>query len=278
MRIRNDGSGFSGSGGGGSRSDSFRKGRKPGQKVHGKLVKWISDDRAWVLIDGHHLLAQLQSRPQVGARLTFIIQQLRPDIVLKEVFEATGVGPGALNMAGDFETARTLFENALRPNAAHVANAPAEARMDAFFSMLTSDSSLRATYLDAVNCSETINSQFGGDSAGKILYQPWLAPTARRQLTRVRHKMSSQQPTGLVEVSVECETNSLGLVRTELLFKAPSAGYRVKIQRPSLAADLKKVLLALSFGLPCIDVECLGVAKLPQGEHGGILAEFMFTR
>jgi hypothetical protein len=278
MRIRNDGSGFFGSGGGGSRSDSFRKGRKPGQKVHGKLVKWISDDRAWVLIDGHHLLAQLQSRPQVGAHLTFIIQQLHPDIVLKEVFEASGAGPGALTMAGDFETARTLFENALRTNAATIANAPAEARMDSFFSLLTSDSTLRATYLDAVNCLKTINSQFGGDSSGEIMYQPWLAPNARRQLTRVRHKLSSHQSTGLVEVSVECETKPLGLVRTELLFKAPSAGYRLKIQRPSLAAALKETLLALPFCLPGIDVECLGVAKLPQGEHGGILAEFMFAR
>jgi hypothetical protein len=110
------------------------------------------------------------------------------------------------------------------------------------------------------------------------VYQPGLTPAARRQLTRVRQTLPAQQPAGLIEVSVECETRSLGLVRTELLFKTPSAGYRVRIQHPSPAADLKKSLLALTFGLPGIEVECLGVAKLPRGEHGGILAELMFAR
>ncbi len=55
MRIRNSGSGFSGFSSD-SRSSSFRQGRRPGQKVRGKLLKWVSEDMAWVEIEGHKLV------------------------------------------------------------------------------------------------------------------------------------------------------------------------------------------------------------------------------
>ena len=113
MRIRNSGAGFRGFGGK-SRSDSFKQKHKLGGKIKGKLLKWVSDDMAWVSIDGDKLLAQLHSAHKEGASLTFIIKQLTPDIILKEVFEFSSGSANALDLANNFNTARTLFENRFR--------------------------------------------------------------------------------------------------------------------------------------------------------------------
>lgn len=277
MRIRDGGSGFAGSGGGGgSRSDQFRQGRRPGQKVRGKLVKWVSEGMAWILIDGHSLLAQLQSRPPEGSFLTFIIKQLTPEIVLKEIFDRGGAVAGGLAAASAFETARTLFENRFRPHGPTLAASDTASRLPSFLALLAGETALFTAYLDALDCTDGINTLFASQRTGRIAYQPWLTPLCRRQLTRTQHPDAATGQ-GLVEVVVECEAGPLGLVRVEFLHKTAATGYRVKIQRPSRVQDLKAFLHS-RLHLPETGIECHGVGKLPQNEHGGILAEFIFTR
>lgn len=273
MRIRGGGSGFAGFGDGENRSDQFRQGRRPGQKVRGKLVRWVSDGMAWILIDGHHLLAQLQSRPPEGSVLTFIIKQLSPEIVLKEIFGGSGTVPDGLAAASAFETARTIFENRFRPLGPALANADTASRLPRFIELLAGEPSLCAAYLDASDCAQGINALLGSGRTGRIAYQPWLTPLCRRQLTRMPHP-ETVTGQGLAEVVVECEAGPLGLVRVEFLHKGTATGYRVKVQRPARAHELKTFLLSR---MPDAGIECLGVGKIPQSEHGGILAGLLFS-
>lgn len=271
MRIRNSGSGFSGFGKD-SRSSSFRKGRRPGQKVLGKLLKWVSDDMAWVEIDGQKLLAKLQSSPPVGAHLTFIIKQLVPEIVLKEVFDSGATSVATLETAASFETSRTLFESRFRQYASPLSSLPGEQRPEAFVSLLGQDRKLLAAYMDVLNCARAITRQYGRAKGHTLLYQPWLFPEARRLATIFRSADDSGN-SHLMAAIVEFETPGFGMARIEFLHKDTRTGYRLKLQHPDKGGPLKRYLDSRS-----TTAQCLGTEKLRQLEHGGILAELLFSK
>ena len=278
MRIRGSDSGSFDSGGGGSRSNSFRQGRRPGQKVRGTLLKWISEDRAWVSIDGHELLAQLHSSPRAGAQLTFIIRQLTPEIILKEVFESGAAESSTLAMASSFETARTLFENQLRHHVRALSAQPWAKRLDAFVSLLASDKPFLSAFLDATACLETLSRHIDRPPTQRLLHQPWLMPEGRRHITLLRHATAASGSSLLTETIVECELESFGMIRVEFLHRKPDTGYRLKVQQMAKAKELKHYLTTRHHPELLGTVECLGISKLPQSGHGGILAELMFTR
>ncbi|MFH1913084.1 MAG: hypothetical protein ABIK45_02255 [Pseudomonadota bacterium] len=278
MRVRDNGSGpFDFGGGNERRSTQFRRGRHPGQKVRGTLVKWVSESMAWVLIDGHHLLAQLQTRPPEGAQLLFLITRLEPDIVLRELAGVPGTGNpvgDGLAAAKSFETARTLFENRLRQHTTDLTAKSPLLRPARFITLLTKEPALFAAYTDALVCAGRIN-LLAGPSSGLVAYQPWLAPRSRRQLTCARHVGASAND--LTEIIVECETHALGLVRIEFLHKGESVGYKVKVQRPARGESLKRLLRDTVPATAGIQAQCLGVTKLPANEHGGLLAALLFS-
>ena len=274
MRIRNSGSGFSGFRGD-SRSSAFRQGRRPGQKVRGKLLKWVSEDMAWVDIEGHKLLAKLQSRPPIGTLLTFVIKQLRPEIVLKEIYGASPVVATALELASSFEAARALFENKFRPYAPDLSDAPPDNRLTAFISHLGNDRKLMAAYMDVLNCAHGITHQFGSAKGHVLLYQPWLIPEGRRVATIIRSSPDSGD-SRLTAVLVEFEAPPFGLGRVEFLHKDGETGYRLKLQHPDRKAALETYLSRKTRLTG--DSRCLGIGKLRQKEHGGILAELLFAQ
>ena len=274
MRIRGSGSGSSGGfGGGRGRSSNFRQGRKVGQKVRGRVIQRVSADMAWVEIDGIRLLAQLQSPPREGTLLTFVIQQLTPEIILRELFEPRAAATGRLETAAAFEAARTLFENKLRPFVPALARIAAPLRARAFTALLGDQPKLLMNYLDTLSCARVIASEFP-NGGRRLLYQPWLAPEARRQATIV-HQPPQSQGSGLVAALVEFELPPFGLVRAEFLNKDGETGYRLKLQHPEAKEALLHRLEAATAGLN--GVGCLGVGKLPQREHGGIVAELLFA-
>jgi len=278
MRVSGNGSGpFDFGGGNERRSDQFRRGRRPGQKVRGTLVKWVSESMAWVLIDGHHLLAHLQTRPPEGAQLLFLITRLDPEIVLRELSGAPGTGNpvgDGLAAAKTFETARTLFERRLRPHTLDLSNKRPQHRPARFITLLTRDTCLFAAYADALVCAGQIN-QLLAPEHGMITYQPWLSPRSRRQLTHLRRVGAPAN--GLSEVVVECETREFGLVRVEFLHKGSNVGYRVKLQRPADGGALKELLRDAVPAASGVPSQCLGVTKLSANEHGGLLAALLFS-
>jgi hypothetical protein len=274
MRIRNSGPGFSGSRGD-DRSSAFRHGRRPGQKVRGRLLKWVSDDMAWVEIEGHKLLAQLQSRPAVGTLLTFVIQQLKPNIVLKELYGASPVAATALDLASAFEASRALFENKFRTYATGLSAQSPDDRLTGFISLLDDDRKLLAAYMDVLNCAHGITHRFGLEKGHVLLYQPWLIPEGRRVATVVRPSPESGD-SRMTATLVEFEASPYGLARIEFLHKDKETGYRLKIQHPDRKASLETYLNRKTRLTE--NIRCLGITKLRQREHGGILAELMFAQ
>lgn len=269
MKIRNSGSSYGSFGNGQSRSDSFRRKHRLGQKVRGILLKNIPDGMAWVSIGDDKLLAQLNSAHPEGARLSFVIKQLSPDIILKEIFETGQATGNTIGIASSFDTARTLFENKFH----HELQSTFVSGATEFTQLLSSKSKLYAAFKDTQQCLSVISEALENAQIGQVLYQPWLTPTSRRQLTFIKHFNSST--TQLLEAIVEFEHTVWGNARVEFLFKNSHAGYKLKAQHLSHADQLKSYLAASST-LISESSECLGIAKLPPTAHGGILTELLF--
>lgn len=258
-------------GGKGSRSDSFKKGRKVEDKVRGTLLKWVSDDMAWVNIEGHKLLAQLNSKPQVGSILTFVIKQLSPSIVLKEVFSPSGGTSGALSLARNFETSRALFQNRFNQRK-DFHDVLKKNNTGAFIEALSSDDKLLVAYLDTLNCINQINAVLDKHADGLLFYTPWIIPTARNQIGLI-----ISTPHKMTEVRYEFELPIIGMVRSDFLYKPSAASYRLRLEHPAYSSEIKRVLNSCNV-LGFKNFHCLGVGPLPRQQYGGMLAELLFKQ
>ncbi|WP_207259609.1 hypothetical protein [Desulfovibrio sp. Huiquan2017] len=275
MRISGSGTGgFSFDGD--SRSDRFRNRHRPGQKVRGVLLKNLPDSMAWVDIDGERLLAQLETAHAEGSRLLFLIQQLVPHIVLKEL---TGGGQGrtatTLSRVGDFDSARTLFENRFRPALKQAGLFGRPLSLPAFLALLAASPPLLAAYQDAANCACPLSRALQDANKGILVYQPWLSPAALRQATIIRR---AQEASRLTETVVEFDHARMGLTRVQFLRKADALSCRVQLQHPEHASDLSRYLDSHSHPETTLQVQFLGVTKLPRASHSGLLPELLFKQ
>jgi hypothetical protein len=274
--VRISGSGTGGYGGGGSRSDRFRNRHRPGQKVRGVLVKNLPDAMAWVDIDGERLLAQLETTHPEGSRLLFLVQQLVPRIVLKELSGgAHGNAAGALGRVSDFDSARTLFENRFRPALKQAGRFGRPLPLPDFLTLLAAAPALHAAYQDAANCARPLSLALQEAGKGALLYQPWLAPTGLRQATIVRHAGDASH---LTEILIEFDHARMGLTRVQFLRKTDTLSCRVQLQHPEHATALSRYLDTRRPPGSPLRIQHLGVAKLPRASHGGLLAELLFKR
>jgi hypothetical protein len=274
MRISGSGTGNGSFGNGGSRSDNFRRKHRVGQKVRGLLLKNLPDAMAWVDIDGDRLLAQLESAHPEGSRLFFLVQKLTPQIVLKEL-PWTGGGKGdGLSLMGDFDTARTLFENRFRPALSEADLSGKPLPLALFLKLLAGSPALRTAYLDAADCARTIGKTLDGAGKGRLLYQPWLAPDGRRQATLIRGGGAAE---GLTETLVEHDHARMGLVRVQFLTRNNDLTCKVLLQHPEQSTPLARYLASRAHGGP-VAINHLGVGRLPRTSHGGIVAEALFQR
>jgi len=262
--------GFSG---GGNRSDSFRSKHRLGQKIHGKLIKNIDENMAWVDFNGDRLLAQLATPHPEGSLLLFVIKQLHPNIILKELTTGHPGGAAALTLASAFDTARTLFEN--RFSTTRRSHQPIKPSLELtnFMMFLAADSDLFACYMDAVNCARSITNALKGKGRGLVVYQPWLAPKCRRQVTLTKN-VGDQA--GMTESIVEFDHSVMGMVRIEFLHKEATLAYKLRMQRPKHGPALMKYLTTKKRGGSDLKLQNLGVSKLPQSGHGGLIAELLF--
>ncbi|MEZ7196462.1 hypothetical protein [Pseudodesulfovibrio karagichevae] len=271
------GSGTGGSySGGGSRSDRFRNRHRPGQKVRGLLVKNLPNSMAWVDIDGERLLAQLESAHPEGSRLLFLIRQLVPNIILKELTSGEhGNAANTLGRVSDFDSARTLFENRFRPALRQAGLFGRPLPLPGFLTLLAATPELHAAYQDAANCARPLSLALQEADKGALVYQPWLAPTGLRQATVVRRAQDDSQ---LTETLVEFDHVRMGLTRVQFLRRADTLSCRVQLQHPEHAQPLSRYLESREHPGTSFHIQLLGVAKLHRTSHSGILAELLFKR
>ncbi|MHC1789201.1 response regulator [Solidesulfovibrio sp.] len=101
-----------GGGGGKDRSDAqaFRRGRRRGQIVRGRLVSPGPGGFFWVVVAGHKLLAALDHEPAPGRELVFRIEGLEPDLVLRDITPPPSVADDPVLLLAALTDARSKFE------------------------------------------------------------------------------------------------------------------------------------------------------------------------
>lgn len=273
MRIRGSGKDTGGFGGGWSRSDSFKRKHRLGQKVRGILLKNVADNMAWVEINGDRLLAQLEITHPEGSRLIFVIKQLTPHIILKELSGRQSGTTGTLGLVKGFDTARTLFEGRFRPTFKKAQPTEMPLSFIGFMTLVVRDSDLHARYRDAANCAKVLSVSLGDDNS-RFLYQPWLAPDSRRQVTFIRSNPTS----GLTETIVEFDHSKMGLIRTDFLGKDSQTICKLKVQNMAHGKQLLRYLSSRKHPELDVEIENIGLSKLSQRNHGGIIAELLFKQ
>ncbi|WP_246197998.1 hypothetical protein [Solidesulfovibrio aerotolerans] len=110
--------GYSGQSGAGNkdRSDgqAFRRGRRVGQVVRGRLVSPGPGGFFWVVVAGHKLLAALDHEPVPGRELVFRIERLEPDLVLRDITPPPSATDDPVLLLAALTDARSKFEAHLR--------------------------------------------------------------------------------------------------------------------------------------------------------------------
>ena len=106
--------GYSGQSGAGNkdRSDgqAFRRGRRVGQIVRGRLVSPGPGGFFWVVVAGHKLLAALDHEPVPGRELVFRIEHLEPDLVLRDITPPPSATDDPVLLLAALTDARSKFE------------------------------------------------------------------------------------------------------------------------------------------------------------------------
>lgn len=266
-----------GFGGGGNkssaRSAAFRKRFSVGDILQGKLIKWYQPKLGWVIIDDLELLASIQTNAAPGDILTFHVQQLYPDIILKEINPDHLNGHGAYinpaDVTREFVSNRAAFQSKANFifKQLEEKNLPsAEARKKRFLDLLEEDVKTAVTFFKTLDCAARLNSVL---STTKLYYMPWLVPCGLNHEIVLKTRADKENPdNSFYELLFSLDLPPAIPARFKVMYKKPQCGFKLLADDPRL-----KSLLETKFkeSFP----EFLGTEHIPPHNAGGVLSELL---
>ncbi|WP_319779152.1 hypothetical protein [Maridesulfovibrio sp.] len=275
MKISRYGNrGFSGGGNKSSeRTAIFRKRFSVGDILQGKLIKWYQPKLGWVVIQDLELLASIQTNAAPGDILTFHVEQLYPDIILKEI------NPAHLNSQGAYvnptEVTRIFVSN--RAAFQSQANAiftqlqaekiiSAEKRKIRFLDLLEKDVKTAVLFFKTLNCAARLNSVL---RSTRLFYMPWLIPCGLNQEIVLKTKTDTENPdNSFYELLLSLDLPPSTPVRFKVMYKKPQCGFKLLANDPRIKSLLEP-------GFKTNFPEFIGTERIPQHNAGGALAELL---
>ncbi len=277
MRVTGGYSGGTPSGGDGrDRSDpqAFKRGRKVGQIVRGRLLAPGPQGLFWVNLAGHKLLAALDHEPSPGRELVFRIERLEPELLFRDITPPpSAVDDPALLLAALAET-RSRFEALLHrgPDLFAVASQPAPtaplaplAARKRLVAWLTSTPEAAGLYGRLRELLRMVRT-FLPAQAGHPVYLPWAFPgldASEGLVTRSGRTFALRLFGRLAEAGRVSGIFSLSLGR---------ASYRLSLERPEAGEGLVKALTAVRLGRRELAPVCVHLGPLAPAEAGGLFA------
>lgn len=262
---------FSKHGGGKSsnqKSVIFRKRYRLGQKLQGKLIKWERQNLGWIEIHDLTLLAQIDSDPSVGAILFFKVEQLYPEIILKELY-AGGNGYSfsdrtPQSVTSDFISARAKFES----QSFYLFSRQYElskSYQSQFYHFLKSDTKHARNFLNVIKSVANLNSF--SQPVSKILYMPWLIPSGQNHEALITVSPKSTPAESFYDGLFYFSHPATGSTRLKIMFKDPSSGFKLISSKP-IPDKLNKFY-------EIKNPRFLGYETIARDKSGGILMEFL---
>ncbi|WP_319759157.1 hypothetical protein [Maridesulfovibrio sp.] len=256
-----------------ARSAIFRKKFSVGDILQGKLLKWYQPKLGWILIQDLELLASIQTNASPGDILTFHVEQLYPDIILKEIDPAHLTNQGAyINPA---EATRRFVSNraAFQSQASSIFKliqaekiAGAEERKEKFLDMLKNDVKTAVMFFKTLSCAAQLNSVL---SSTKLYYMPWLVPCGMNQEIVLKTRYDKENPeNSFYEMLFSLDLPPSTPARFKIMYKNPQCGFKMLADDPRLKALLEP---ELKHSFP----EFLGTERIPVHNAGGALSELL---
>lgn len=274
MRISRYGGRPFHSGGGGSseRSARFRKKYSVGQVLQGTLIKWEKSRLGWVQIDDLRLLASILTTPSPGDILTFLVQQLYPDIILKEVgqddFNAQEAYISPADVTRHFVSSRSAFQSRasslFKVIAGHKGLSSGE-RLAMLLRLLEDEPETAALFFETQKCAADLNSVL---KSSRLFYMPWMIPVGINQEIVLKIKEPDNPENSFYELLFALDLPPSVPVRFRIMYKKPQCGFKLLADDPNLST-----LLSVNYK-HAFD-EFLGVERIPARSSGGFLSELL---
>ncbi|WP_320008906.1 hypothetical protein [Maridesulfovibrio sp.] len=269
--------GNQGFGGGGSkpsaRSAIFRKKFAVGDILQGKILKWYQPKLGLVLIQDLELLANIQSNASLGDILTFHVQQLYPDIILKEInpdhqnsqgayINPTDTAREFINKRAKFQSKASSIFKKLNDKKINTA----ENRKQEFFTLLETDVNSAILFFQTLHSAALLNSVL---HKTRLYYMPWLVPCALNQEIVLKTRLDKENPdNSFYELLFALDLPPSVPTRFKVMYKKPQCGFK-------LLADDPRVKTLLENKFKNNFSEYLGTDRIPAHNAGGILAELL---
>jgi len=282
MRIYGQGGGFSDDmsrrrQGRHSDPEAFRKGRRVGQIVRGRLLAPAEGGLAWVSVDGHSLLARLEHVP-TGGELLFRIMQLVPELVLKDITPTLSGGADPIRALAALTEARSHLESLL--DGLH--DVPASPPLDLtaarrFFRRLLADRpEILAAWGQALSRTRHLTALLPPD-AGRLGYAPWIFPGLSQSELLSRRLPAGQGGPGF-ELDLSGRLPAQGSLALHITWQPGHVRYRLWLERPEAAEGLLAGLGHVRFGRAALTPVCQSVDRLPAELAGGYVARLLAAR
>ncbi|WP_421902667.1 hypothetical protein [Maridesulfovibrio sp.] len=275
MKISRFGNrGFSGGGNKSSaRSAMFRKRFSVGDVLQGKLIKWYQPRLGWVIIEDLELLASIQTNAAPGDILTFHVQQLYPDIILKEInpdhLNGQGTYINPADVTREFVSNRAAFQsqaNSIIKQLSKEKVASAEERKIRFLTLLEDDVKTAVIFFKTLDCAAKLNSVL---KSTRLYYMPWLVPCGLNQEIVLKTRADKENPdNSFYELLFSLDLPPSTPARFKVMYKKPQCGFKLLADDPRLKAILEP---EFKTNFP----EFLGSEHIPPHNAGGVLSELL---
>ncbi len=296
---------FTDSGQSGARAAAFRRAHRVGQILHGTMLRWAGGGKAWVQVGGQELVAELRTRPDMGVPLRFLVEQLVPDIILRELDPDEGApyAPRSVpEIVRAYYAARDAMDALLHarpylsflvqpspsPDGAPHAEAASPSpgvRLTRFCAHVGEDADLLTAFLRVQQEKAAVNRVLAQGNAGMLLYLPWLLPQAygvEMLLPRLASPPFSSESappdTPAMAFTMGARLPHSGHTLARCLAGRDRIAYRLFVERPNtvrspspstVSAPVADILseAAPQPDISAISVECLGIGPLPPGMY-----------
>lgn len=218
--------------------EHFRRAFRTGERVAGKVLSRPDAFSAWVDISGYELLARTDTDPQPGAVLLFLIAQLHPVVILRELPQAASGVPGpdprhTAALLRSFRAARAALDSRLSALGPLPATWDLTALKTRFLSLLRKDAGAWAAFSHGRRLARDISALPAIRRLGRFLYAPWYPPDASD------HELflGNAGDGGIREILLGFRLTGPGLVRIKALAGQGLAQCLTSVQYPGKLAE-----------------------------------------
>jgi len=278
MRIQGYGGGFSGDQSsdrrGRSTAQAFRRGRRIGQIVRGRLVAPAENGLVWVAVDGHTLLAHLDHPPS-GSELLFCITALSPEVILRDITPPPGEGSDPVRLLASLTEARSQLESLIdalpRPSAPPPLDLTMARRL--FLDALAANPATRTAWNRTRELTRFLSALLP-PGEGRLHYTPWIFPgLGQSELLAERHPAGQDGPG--FSLRLFGRLPRLGRLVIQAAWHPGQVRYRLLLEHPEAADAVVTILSRVRFGRAEIAPHCQSAGPLPDALAGGFLTRLL---